>query len=95
MADLCKTNLLQFILRACYYSSITILLIFNYLIFLAQENRYDICCCIKQPTKEALEKSEGILYILMNEYYSHFLLKEWVRPIVVSEERYIAVREGC
>ncbi|XP_041362124.1 NPC intracellular cholesterol transporter 1-like [Gigantopelta aegis] len=48
-----------------------------------EKNRYDICCCVKESTKEKTEESEGLLYTVMNKYYSHFLMKEWVRPIVM------------
>ncbi|XP_069106918.1 NPC intracellular cholesterol transporter 1-like, partial [Argopecten irradians] len=47
-----------------------------------ESNRYDMCCCVKLP-EEKSEKSEGWLFRVVKYYYSHFLLQEWVRPIVV------------
>ncbi|WAR17615.1 NPC1-like protein [Mya arenaria] len=49
-----------------------------------ESNRFDMCCCLKLPKKEKEEKSEGYLYYLVNNYYSHGLLCSWVRPIVDS-----------
>lgn len=34
--------------------------------------------------KSGDKDSEGFLYKLVKDYYSHLLLKEWVRPIVVG-----------
>ncbi|XP_052763831.1 NPC intracellular cholesterol transporter 1-like isoform X1 [Mya arenaria] len=48
-----------------------------------ESNRFDMCCCLKLPKKEKEEKSEGYLYYLVNNYYSHGLLCSWVRPIVI------------
>ncbi|OWF43470.1 Niemann-Pick C1 protein [Mizuhopecten yessoensis] len=47
-----------------------------------ESHRYDMCCCV-QLHEEKSEKSEGWLFRVVKDYYSHFLLKEWVRPIVV------------
>ncbi|XP_033726498.1 NPC intracellular cholesterol transporter 1-like isoform X1 [Pecten maximus] len=47
-----------------------------------ESNRYDMCCCVQLPVEKS-EKSEGWLFRVVKYYYSHFLLKEWVRPIVV------------
>ncbi|KAJ8322225.1 hypothetical protein KUTeg_000696 [Tegillarca granosa] len=48
-----------------------------------QANRFDMCCCIKDSNKEKLDVSEGCLYKVVKNYYSHFILKEWVRPIIM------------
>lgn len=48
-----------------------------------QANRFDMCCFVKDSNKEKLDVSEGCLYKVVKNYYSHFILKEWVRPIVM------------
>lgn len=48
-----------------------------------QENRLDIMCCVKLP--EGNEgKTDGFLFRFFKNIYAPFILKEWVRPIVVS-----------
>lgn len=48
-------------------------------------NRLDMCCFVKMENQKSGDKdSEGFLYKLVKDYYSHLLLKEWVRPIVMS-----------
>ena len=54
-----------------------------------QQNRLDLCCCVKPGSKEKPEKQEGLLYTFVKDFYSHFLMKEWVRPIVVSAPAFI------
>lgn len=55
------------------------------LIFYIQGNRLDMCCFVKMGNQKSGDKdSEGFLYKLVKDYYSHLLLKEWVRPIVVG-----------
>ena len=53
-----------------------------------QANRFDFCCCVKPDGSEdkssRTENSEGCLYGFVKNYYSHAILAEWVRPIVVS-----------
>ena len=48
-----------------------------------QANRYDLCC-VPAATRPKPDKQEGLLYTFVKNAYSHFLMKEWVRPIVVS-----------
>lgn len=48
-----------------------------------EENRLDLCCCVKAGTKEKADNSGGILYSFIKNVYAHFLMKEWVRPIVM------------
>lgn len=44
-----------------------------------------MCCFVKMGNQKSGDKdSEGFLYKLVKDYYSHLLLKEWVRPIVVG-----------
>ncbi|XP_055955668.1 NPC intracellular cholesterol transporter 1 [Patella vulgata] len=49
----------------------------------AEGNRFDCCCCVKEDDSNKLENDNGILYTIVKDYYSHFLMKEWVRPIVM------------
>ena len=49
-----------------------------------QANRLDLCCCVKPGSKDKPDKQEGLLYTFVKDFYSHFIMKEWVRPIVVS-----------
>ncbi|BFZ11392.1 hypothetical protein BsWGS_14432 [Bradybaena similaris] len=47
-----------------------------------QANRIDVLCCKKLSVrKDATHR--GILYTFISDYYSHFLLHRWVRPLVV------------
>ncbi|XP_053383047.1 NPC intracellular cholesterol transporter 1-like [Mercenaria mercenaria] len=48
-----------------------------------EANHFDICCCISIRKKEKQEKQEGYLYWLVKNYYSHAVLCDWVRPIVI------------
>ncbi|XP_062285377.1 NPC intracellular cholesterol transporter 1 [Scomber scombrus] len=46
-------------------------------------NRFDICCCVKlQEGQEA--KTDGFLFRFFKKIYAPFILKDWVRPIVVA-----------
>ncbi|CAC5359870.1 unnamed protein product [Mytilus coruscus] len=47
-----------------------------------EDNRFDACCCIKEPGSKK-EKHEGWLFYLFKHFYAPFILKEYVRPIVV------------
>uniref|UniRef100_A0A8C8MG07 SSD domain-containing protein n=1 Tax=Oncorhynchus tshawytscha TaxID=74940 RepID=A0A8C8MG07_ONCTS len=48
-----------------------------------EENRLDIMCCVKLPEgKEG--KTDGFLFRFFKNIYAPFILKEWVRPIVVA-----------
>jgi hypothetical protein len=43
-----------------------------------------MCVCVKTRTKHKTGDSEGgLLFTLVKHFYSHWLMKEWVRPIVV------------
>lgn len=48
-----------------------------------QANRQDVCCCIKPGLAEKPEKQDGILFTIFRDCYTHFIMKEWVRPIVM------------
>ncbi|XP_046362428.2 NPC intracellular cholesterol transporter 1-like [Haliotis rufescens] len=48
-----------------------------------EKNHFDCCCCVKMRNAEKEEKREGLLYTFVKDYYSHFIMKEWVRPIVM------------
>uniref|UniRef100_A0A3P9APQ1 SSD domain-containing protein n=1 Tax=Esox lucius TaxID=8010 RepID=A0A3P9APQ1_ESOLU len=46
-------------------------------------NRLDILCCVKLPEGQE-ERTDGFLFRFFKKIYAPFLLKEWVRPIVVA-----------
>ncbi|XP_053185767.1 NPC intracellular cholesterol transporter 1 [Scomber japonicus] len=46
-------------------------------------NRFDICCCVKLPEGQEA-KTDGFLFRFFKKIYAPFILKEWVRPIVVA-----------
>lgn len=46
-------------------------------------NRLDIMCCVKLRDSEEL-KRDSFLFSFFKKVYAPFLLKEWVRPIIVS-----------
>ncbi|XP_041848223.1 NPC intracellular cholesterol transporter 1 [Melanotaenia boesemani] len=46
-------------------------------------NRFDICCCVKLPEGQEV-KTHGFLFRFFKKIYAPFILKEWVRPIVVA-----------
>ncbi|XP_032421696.1 NPC intracellular cholesterol transporter 1 [Xiphophorus hellerii] len=46
-------------------------------------NRLDICCCVKLPERQET-KTEGFLFRFFKKVYAPFILKEWVRPIIVA-----------
>ncbi|KAL4217752.1 NPC intracellular cholesterol transporter 1 [Mactra antiquata] len=48
-----------------------------------ESNYFDVCCCVKLPKAEKQKNTGGYLYWLVNNYYSHGLLCEWVRPLVM------------
>ncbi|XP_033855505.3 NPC intracellular cholesterol transporter 1-like [Acipenser ruthenus] len=48
-----------------------------------ESNRLDILCCLKQE-EGTEEKSDGFLFWFFKTLYAPFILKEWVRPIVVA-----------
>lgn len=47
-----------------------------------QKNRLDILCCIKLSDRQE-ENNDGILYRFFKKIYAPFILKDWVRPLVV------------
>ncbi|XP_005097476.1 NPC intracellular cholesterol transporter 1 [Aplysia californica] len=47
-----------------------------------EANRLDFCCCARVDA-ESPKNGSGILYTIVSKYYAHFLMKEWVRPIVM------------
>ncbi|XP_077471971.1 NPC intracellular cholesterol transporter 1 [Stigmatopora argus] len=48
-----------------------------------QANRLDIACCAKLPEGQEA-KTDSFLFRFFKKIYAPFLLKEWVRPIVVA-----------
>lgn len=53
------------------------------LLFVSQANRPDILCCVKLSEGQQ-GKSEGCLFRFFKKIYAPFILKDWVRPLVVS-----------
>lgn len=51
-----------------------------------QKNRLDILCCVNiaDDDNTSAQASENYLFQFFRKYYSPFLLKDWMRPIVVS-----------
>lgn len=48
-----------------------------------KRNRFDIICCVKLPEGQET-KTDGFLFRFFKKVYAPFILKEWVRPIIVS-----------
>ncbi|KAF7654289.1 hypothetical protein LDENG_00071930, partial [Lucifuga dentata] len=48
-----------------------------------ERNRLDIFCCVKLPEGQE-EKTDGCLFRFFKKIYAPFILKEWMRPIVVA-----------
>uniref|UniRef100_A0A7N8XS69 Niemann-Pick disease, type C1 n=1 Tax=Mastacembelus armatus TaxID=205130 RepID=A0A7N8XS69_9TELE len=48
-----------------------------------EENRLDIICCVKLPEGQTT-KTDGFLFRFFKKIYAPFILKEWVRPIIVA-----------
>uniref|UniRef100_A0A1A8RVZ4 Niemann-Pick disease, type C1 n=1 Tax=Nothobranchius rachovii TaxID=451742 RepID=A0A1A8RVZ4_9TELE len=48
-----------------------------------EENRLDICWCVKLPERYEA-KTDGFLFRFFKKVYAPFILKEWVRPVVVA-----------
>ncbi|XP_028284138.1 NPC intracellular cholesterol transporter 1 [Parambassis ranga] len=46
-------------------------------------NRLDIMCCVKLPDSQEA-KTDGFLFRFFKKIYAPFILKEWVRPIIVA-----------
>lgn len=46
-------------------------------------NRLDILCCVKLPEGQET-KTDGLLFRFFKKVYAPFILKEWVRPIIVA-----------
>ncbi|XP_053872581.1 NPC intracellular cholesterol transporter 1 [Malaclemys terrapin pileata] len=50
-----------------------------------ERNQMDILCCIKGGEEESrVQHSESILLLFFKDLYSPCLLKDWMRPIVIS-----------
>ncbi|KYO48265.1 NPC intracellular cholesterol transporter 1 [Alligator mississippiensis] len=50
-----------------------------------ERNRLDILCCIKgDDDMSRVQHSESILFMFFRTVYSPYLLKDWMRPIVIS-----------
>uniref|UniRef100_A0A8C6PMS6 NPC intracellular cholesterol transporter 1 n=1 Tax=Nothobranchius furzeri TaxID=105023 RepID=A0A8C6PMS6_NOTFU len=48
-----------------------------------EENRLDVCWCVKLPERYEV-KTDGFLFRFFKKVYAPFILKEWVRPVVVA-----------
>ncbi|KAG7526301.1 Niemann-Pick C1 protein [Solea senegalensis] len=48
-----------------------------------EANRLDIICCVKLPDSQET-KTDGCLFRFFKKIYAPFILKEWVRPIIVA-----------
>ncbi|XP_074879242.1 NPC intracellular cholesterol transporter 1 isoform X2 [Buteo buteo] len=50
-----------------------------------ERNRLDILCCIKSNEEmTGVQRSESILFLFFRNLYSPYLLKDWMRPIVIA-----------
>ncbi|XP_065608663.1 NPC intracellular cholesterol transporter 1 [Cyrtonyx montezumae] len=50
-----------------------------------ERNRLDILCCIKGGEEmRGVQRSESILFLFFKNLYSPYLLKDWMRPIVIA-----------
>ncbi|XP_015710907.1 NPC intracellular cholesterol transporter 1 [Coturnix japonica] len=50
-----------------------------------ERNRLDILCCIKGSEEmRGVQRSESILFLFFKNFYSPYLLKDWMRPIVIA-----------
>ncbi|KFR11742.1 Niemann-Pick C1 protein, partial [Opisthocomus hoazin] len=50
-----------------------------------ERNRLDILCCIKSNEEmSGVQRSESILFLFFKNLYSPYLLKDWMRPIVIA-----------
>ncbi|XP_015750600.1 PREDICTED: Niemann-Pick C1 protein-like, partial [Acropora digitifera] len=48
-----------------------------------QNNRYDLCCCIKEPKKDSSGNISCNMYVVM-KYFAEVLLSDIVRPVVMA-----------
>uniref|UniRef100_A0AAY5ECK4 SSD domain-containing protein n=1 Tax=Electrophorus electricus TaxID=8005 RepID=A0AAY5ECK4_ELEEL len=48
-----------------------------------ERNRLDILCCVKLSDASE-EKTDGVLFYFFKKMYAPFVLKDWVRPLVVA-----------
>lgn len=46
-------------------------------------HRLDIVCCVKLQEREEVKK-DSLLFLFFKKLYAPFLLKDWVRPLIVS-----------
>uniref|UniRef100_A0A673B8K7 SSD domain-containing protein n=1 Tax=Sphaeramia orbicularis TaxID=375764 RepID=A0A673B8K7_9TELE len=46
-------------------------------------NRLDIICCVKLPEGQEV-KTDGFLFWFFKKIYAPFVLKEWVRPVIIA-----------
>ncbi|KAM6089083.1 NPC intracellular cholesterol transporter 1 [Chlamydotis macqueenii] len=50
-----------------------------------ERNRLDILCCIKSNEEmSGVQRSESILFLFFKNLYSPYLLKDWMRPIIIA-----------
>ncbi|KAM6275301.1 NPC intracellular cholesterol transporter 1 [Spheniscus humboldti] len=50
-----------------------------------ERNRLDILCCIKSNEEMSrAQRSESILFLFFKNLYSPYLLKDWMRPIIIA-----------
>uniref|UniRef100_A0A3Q3RBY7 SSD domain-containing protein n=1 Tax=Monopterus albus TaxID=43700 RepID=A0A3Q3RBY7_MONAL len=48
-----------------------------------ESNRFDVVCCVTLPEGQET-KTDGFFFWFFKKVYAPFILKEWVRPIVVA-----------
>ena len=50
-----------------------------------ERNRFDLCCCfgLRDPSLGRELGQESYLYSLFKNFYSPFLLSEWIRPSII------------
>ncbi|NXO89412.1 NPC1 protein, partial [Certhia brachydactyla] len=50
-----------------------------------ESNRLDILCCIKSSEETGgVQRSESMLFLFFKNLFSPYLLKDWMRPIVIA-----------
>ncbi|KAL3891662.1 hypothetical protein ACJMK2_003914 [Sinanodonta woodiana] len=48
-----------------------------------EKHRFDFCCCIKDKKSKNPDGTDGFLFQIVKNYYSKFLMHEWIRRLVV------------
>lgn len=57
-------------------------------------NRLDIICCVKLSEGQET-KTDSFLFRFFKKVYAPFILKEWVRPIIVSTSDALPIPPSC